>query len=166
MKPCKNWMLQFSIIFMTPGTWNLAKIGCFNFSLIFMTSTWNLAKISIYNFLQFSWPRVHETLQKSDALIFPNFHETLQKSDSSIFSNFHDPVYMKPLIFNFLSCKNEPFWKRSTCTDLLVGFLVGNFSQIKFRQYSNKLLLGMDNSRNEKAIHVSFFTYKHIEFIY
>ena len=86
-------------------------------------------------------------------------HETLQKSDFTIFSNFHGPVYMKPLIFNFLSCKNEPFWKRSTCTDLLVGFFVGNFSQIKFRQYSNKLLLGMDNSRNEKAIHVSFFTY-------
>ena len=151
-----------------------------------MLGTWNFEKIRSFNFLQFSWPRVHETLQKWDFTIFsnfhdprhmkscknqmlqffPNFHETLQKSDSSIFSNFHDPVYMKPLIFNFLSCKNEPFWKRSTCTDLLVGFLVGNFSQIKFRQYSNKLLLGMDNSRNEKAIHVSFFTYKHIEFIY
>ena len=31
MKPCKNRMLQFSLISMTPGTWNLAKIGCFNF---------------------------------------------------------------------------------------------------------------------------------------
>ena len=81
MKPWKIQKLQFSLIFMTPGTWNLAKIGCFNFSLIFMTSTWNLAKISIYNFLQFSWPRVHETLQKLNALVF---------------SNFHDPGYTKP----------------------------------------------------------------------
>ena len=29
--------------------------------------SWNLAKIRLYNFLQFSWPRVHETLKKSDA---------------------------------------------------------------------------------------------------
>ena len=31
MKPCKNQRFQFSLIFMTPGTWNLAKIRCFNF---------------------------------------------------------------------------------------------------------------------------------------
>ena len=124
MKPWKNWMLQFSLIFMTPGTQNLAKIRLYNFlqfpwprvhetwqksdasifsnfhdpghtkpcknqtlqfSPIFMTPrTWNLAKIGCFNFLQFSWPRVHETLQKSDF---------------TIFSNFHDPAYMKP-------CKN------------------------------------------------------------
>ena len=58
----KNQMLQFSLIFMTPGTRNLTKIKCFNF-------------------LQLSWPRVHETSQKSNA---------------SIFSNFYDPGYTKP----------------------------------------------------------------------
>ena len=46
---------------MTPGTQNFTKIKCFNF-------------------LQFSWPRVHETSQKSNP---------------SIFSNCHDPGYTK-----------------------------------------------------------------------
>ena len=75
-------MLQFSPIFMTPGTWNFTKIKCFNF-------------------FQFSWPWVHETSQKSNASIFSNFHkwprvhETSQKPNVSIFSNFHDPRYMK-----------------------------------------------------------------------
>ena len=32
MKPCKNQRLQFSLIFMTPDTWNLAKIRCSIFS--------------------------------------------------------------------------------------------------------------------------------------
>ena len=125
MKPCKNQTLQFSLIFMTPDTWNLAKMGLYNFlqfswprvhetlqkwdftifsnfhdpgymkpcknqtlqfSPIFMTpGTWNLAKMGLYNFLYFSWPRVHETLKKLDA---------------SIFSDFHDLGYMKP-------CKNR-----------------------------------------------------------
>ena len=54
-------MLPFSPTFMTPGRQNFTKIKCFNF-------------------LQLSWPRVHETSQKSNA---------------SIFSNFHDPGYTK-----------------------------------------------------------------------
>ena len=52
----KNQMLQYSLIFMTPGTRNLTKIRFFNF-------------------LWFSWPRVDKTSQKSNASIFSNFHE-------------------------------------------------------------------------------------------
>ena len=51
----KNQMLQFSPNFMTPGMWKLTKIKCFNF-------------------LQFSWPRVCETSQKSNASIYSYFH--------------------------------------------------------------------------------------------
>ena len=98
----KNQMLQFSLIFMTPGTRNLTKSNAsifsnfhdpgrytkphknqmLQFSQTFMTpGTQNLTKIKYFNFLQLSWPRVHETSQKSNA---------------SIFSNFYDPGYTKP----------------------------------------------------------------------
>ena len=80
MKTNKNQTIQFSSIFMTPGTWKFSKIRQFNF-------------------LQFLWPRVHENSQKSDNSIFFNFHDWLhenpQKSDASIFFNFHDPGDMK-----------------------------------------------------------------------
>ena len=81
-------------IFMTPGTWKFTKIRSFNFhdpgymkigknqtlqfSRTFMTpGTWNLAKIRRFNFLELSWPRVHETLRKSDASIFSNLTRNL-----------------------------------------------------------------------------------------
>ena len=87
-------MLQFSPIFMTPGTENPQKSDASIFSNfhdprymkihknqtlqffpIFMTlGTWKSTKIRRFNFLPLSWP---------------------QKSDTSIFSNFHDPGYMK-----------------------------------------------------------------------
>ena len=57
----KNQTLRFSSTFMTPGTWKFTKIRRFDS-------------------IQFSWPRVQENPQKSDA---------------SIFFNFHDPGYMK-----------------------------------------------------------------------
>ena len=76
MKLQKNLMLQFSLIFMTLGTWNFTKIKCFNF-------------------LQFSWPRVHETSKKSNALIFSGIHDPgytkLQKNQTLQFS----PIFMK-----------------------------------------------------------------------
>ena len=116
----KNQMLQFSRIFMTPGTGNFTKIKRFNF-------------------LEFSLTRIHEISQKSNTSVFPYFqgigymkiyknqmlqfsrifmapgtgnftkikhfsflifsrprvHEISQKSDASIFSNFHDPGYRK-----------------------------------------------------------------------
>ena len=52
-KPCKNQTLQFSPISMTPGTWNLEKIGCFNFLQFSWPrpDTWNLAKIRLFNFI-------------------------------------------------------------------------------------------------------------------
>ena len=51
-------------------------------------------------FLKFSWPCVHETSQKIDALFFSKFHnpgytKLHKKSGSIIFSNFHDPWYKK-----------------------------------------------------------------------
>ena len=77
MKLRKNQTLQFSLNFMTSGTWNFTIIRHFNF-------------------LEFSWPPVHETSKSS---ILSNFHdpvhETSQKSKASIFLNFHDPRYMK-----------------------------------------------------------------------
>ena len=99
---------------MTPGTQNHTKIWRFKFqknqklqfSPIFITpDTWNLAKIRLYNFLQFSWPRVHETLQKSDFTIFSNFHDPGYMKPCKnwmlqFFPNFHDPGYTKP-------CKNR-----------------------------------------------------------
>ena len=71
----RNQMLQFSPTFMTPGTRKFI-------SPIFMTpGTRNFTKVKCFNFLRFSWPRVHETSQKSNASFFSNFHETSQKSD-------------------------------------------------------------------------------------
>ena len=93
-KPHKNQILQFSLIFMTPGRQNFTKIKCFNFlqfswtrvdeisqnsnasiSSNFQDHTRNFTKIKFFNFLQFSWPWVHETSQKSNASIFSNFHD-------------------------------------------------------------------------------------------
>ena len=113
---------SLSLIFMTPGTWNfkkksnssissnfrdpgytkLHKNQMLQFSLISMTpSTRNFTKIKCFNFLQFSWTRVDEISQNSNASIFSDFHdpgyvklhknqiihETSQKSDPS-FSSF------------------------------------------------------------------------------
>ena len=61
MKIQKNQTLWLYSIFITPGTGKSAKIRHFNF-------------------LHLSWPRVHESSQKSDTLIL---------------FNFHDPWYMK-----------------------------------------------------------------------
>ena len=85
--------LQFSSIFMTPGTWKSTKTRCFDFlqlswpymkihknqtlrfSLTFMTlGAWKSTKIRCFDFLQLSWPRVHENPQKPDTLIFFNFY--------------------------------------------------------------------------------------------
>ena len=88
MKIHKDQTLQFFPIFMTPSTWKSTKIRRFNF-------------------FQFSWPRVHENPQKSDASIFFNFHdprvhENPQKSDALIFFNFHDPKSAKGRHQNFI----------------------------------------------------------------
>ena len=83
MKIHKNQTLQFSSIFMTPGTWKFTKIRRFNF--------YEFTKIRRFDFLQFSWPRVHENSQKSDTLIFINFHDPgyieIHKNQTHTFSS-------------------------------------------------------------------------------
>ena len=103
--------------FHDPGYTKLHKIQTLQFRPIFMTpGARNFTKIRHFNFVLFSWPRVHETSQKSDTSILPDFHdpgytkikyfnflqfswprvhETSQKSDTSILPNFHDPGYTK-----------------------------------------------------------------------
>ena len=62
--------------FHDPGYTKLQKIQILQFSLIFMTlGTWNFTKTKCFNFLQFSWPWVHETSLKSNASIPHNFHD-------------------------------------------------------------------------------------------
>ena len=84
MKPWKNRMLQFSLIFMTPGTRNLAKIR-------------------LYNFLQFSFhdpgytkPCKNQTLQFSLICMTPRTWNLPKIWILHFFSNFHDPGYTKP----------------------------------------------------------------------
>ena len=92
MKVHKNQTLCFSSTFMTPGTGKSAKIRHFNF-------------------LQLSWPRVHESSQKSDALILFNFHDPgymkVQKNHTlwfySIFMNPDTWKFTKIRRFNFYS---------------------------------------------------------------
>jgi len=76
MKPCKNQILQFSLIFMTPGTWNLAKIRSFNFFEFWWPGTWNFTKTDASIFSNFHNPGymkicTNQTLQFS--LIFMTF---------------------------------------------------------------------------------------------
>ena len=92
MKILKNWMLQFSQIFMTHGTWNFSKIRRFSFLEISQ-------KLDASIFSDFHYPRYmkflkNQTLQFSPISITP-VHEISQKSDASLFLNFHDPGYMK-----------------------------------------------------------------------
>ena len=83
-------MLQFSRIFMTPGTWNFTKIIPFSF----LKFSWKFSKIRNFNFLEFSWLPVHENSQKSDA---------------SVFLNFHDLRSLRPAYLTFWKC----FWWKS-----------------------------------------------------
>ena len=89
----KNQTLRFSSTFMTPGTWKFTKIRRFDS-------------------IQFSWPRVQENPQKSDA---------------SIFFNFHDPGYMQVH-------KNQTFWFYSIFMTLGTGksTKIRRFDSIQF----------------------------------
>ena len=82
MKLLKNQMLQFSPIFMNPGTRNFSKIKCFNETSQKSNATIfsgfhdpGYTKFKFFHFLRFSWAQVQETSQKSYASIFLNFHD-------------------------------------------------------------------------------------------
>ena len=79
---------------MTPGTRNLEKIGCFNAIQIIVENFLRLSNESalrffdlalFHGFFQVLSPRVHETLQQSDASIFSNFHH-LEKGHGRTFN--------------------------------------------------------------------------------
>ena len=88
MKTLKNQTIQFSSIFMTPGTWKSSKIWQFNFLQFSWFLGNNLGKMTpgTWNFTKF------QTLWLSSTLMTQGVHKNLQKSEDSIFK------------------KNQTFW--------------------------------------------------------
>ena len=140
MKTLQNQTIQFSSIFMTPGTWKSSKIRQFNFLqfswflgnyLGKMTpGTWNFTKIRCFDFPQLSWPRGYIKIYKNQKIQFSkkirrfDFIQFSRKLKCMIFVDFHVPSFYlitqklwlitsKTMYKHFKGQKPVPWWPKN-----------------------------------------------------